>query len=246
MTSFENILSAFMKFIILFLLIAILVLFLGKWNDRYINRLLRSEYPDKTPLTQKNVFYRHFKRFIDIWFGAILLVLYSPIMLECFLLIKLEDFGPAMYFRRCIGYKGKVIRYRCFRTLRMTAEEIPLHKENAPDPRLLKSGRAIRMMGLDYLPMILSVIKGDMTLVGLARILPEYAEYKCSYKELFDYEKPGMIGLSTNQSGLEEKERADRIYLLNRGILLDFRLMAYAALNISITLWRSTDRETNL
>ena len=75
MTSFENILSAFMKFIILFLLIAILVLFLGKWNDRYINRLLRSEYPDKTPLTQKNVFYRHFKRFIDIWFGAILLVL---------------------------------------------------------------------------------------------------------------------------------------------------------------------------
>ena len=208
MTSFENILSAFMKFIILFLLIAILVLFLGKWNDRYINRLLRSEYPDKTPLTQKNVFYRHFKRFIDIWFGAILLVLYSPIMLECFLLIKLEDFGPAMYFRRCIGYKGKVIRYRCFRTLRMTAEEIPLHKENAPDPRLLKSGRAIRMMGLDYLPMILSVIKGDMTLVGLARILPEYAEYKYSYKELFDYEKPGMIGLSTNQSGLEEKERA--------------------------------------
>ena len=94
--------------------------------------------------------------------------------------------------------------------------------------------------------MILSVIKGDMTLVGLARILPEYAEYKYSYKELFDYEKPGMIGLSTNQSGLEEKERADRIYLLNRGILLDFRLMAYAALNISITLWRSTDRETNL
>ena len=129
MTSFENILSAFMKFIILFLLIAILVLFLGKWNDRYINRLLRSEYPDKTPLTQKNVFYRHFKRFIDIWFGAILLVLYSPIMLECFLLIKLEDFGPAMYFRRCIGYKGKVIRYRCFRTLRMTAEEIPLHRK---------------------------------------------------------------------------------------------------------------------
>lgn len=245
MTSFENILSAFMKFIILFLLIAILVLFLEKRNARFINRLLRSEYPDKTPLTQKNVFYRYFKRFADIFFGTILLVLYSPLMLECFLLIRLEDSGPATYFRRCAGYRGKVIRYRCFRTLRMNAEEIPLNKENAPDPRLLSSGRVIRRMGLDYLPMILSVIKGDMTLVGLARILPEYAEYKCSYKELFDYEKPGMIGLSTNQSGLEEKERADRIYLLNRGILLDFRLMAYAVLNTSITLWRSTDRETS-
>ena len=245
MTSFENILSAFMKFIILFLLIAILVLFLGKWNDRFINRLLRSEYPDKAPLSHKNVFYRCFKRFIDICFGTMLLVLSSPLMLECFLLIRLEDFGPAMYFRRCIGYRGKVIRYRCFRTLRLNAEEIPLNKENAPNSRLLSSGRVIRRMGLDYLPMILSVIRGDMTLVGLARILPEYAEYKCSYKELFDYEKPGMIGLSTNQSGLEEKERADRIYLLNRGILLDFRLMAYAVLNISITLWRSTDREAS-
>lgn len=128
-----------------------------------------SEFIDFKKLSRKcsNSFYsKYFKRFFDIIFSVILLLLLSPIFIITFLLLRFVDKGPALYSQLRSGIKGKTIKIHKFRTMRIDAEKegIKWAKEN--DPRITKIGRILRKTRIDELPQLISVIKGDMSLIG--------------------------------------------------------------------------------
>jgi lipopolysaccharide/colanic/teichoic acid biosynthesis glycosyltransferase len=121
------------------------------------------------------------KRIMD-W---VLLILLVPALLLLFivlaLLIKLVSRGPVFFMQDRIGYRGKRFRLYKFRTMHCRADtevhrqhiahlidsKVPMEKLDARgDSRLIPWGRIIRASGLDELPQLINVVKGEMSLVG--------------------------------------------------------------------------------
>lgn len=132
------------------------------------------------------MFFEITKRIIDITASAILLIVFSPIMLATAIAIKLTSPGPVLveaensHMKR-LGKNAKVFRLFKFRSMSVNADStlenhprykklyqeykdsgFKLHK----DPRVSNVGRFIRKYSIDETPQFLNVLKGDMSLVG--------------------------------------------------------------------------------
>jgi len=130
------------------------------------------------------------KRALDILGATALLILTSPIMLLIAMAIRLESWGPVIFRQDRIGQGGRSFPLYKFRSMVQNAEELQdkLMKENlrdgpafkiANDPRITFVGRFIRSTGIDELPQLVNVLKGDMTLVGPRPPLPsEVSQYE--------------------------------------------------------------------
>ena len=70
-----------------------------------------------------NRFDRFTKRAFDILVSAVCLVAFSPLILFCYLAVKLEDGGPAVYKQERIGLHGKAFNILKFRSMRIDAED---------------------------------------------------------------------------------------------------------------------------
>ena len=106
------------------------------------------------------------KRLFDIILSALCLVLFSPLITACYIIIKIGG-GPACYKQERIGLHGEPFYIYKFRSMIVDAE-----KENEEllqqddDPRLTKIGKFLRSHHLDELPQLWNVFVGDMSFVG--------------------------------------------------------------------------------
>jgi exopolysaccharide production protein ExoY len=162
------------------------------------------------------------------------------------LLIKLSSSGPVFFCQRRVGYKGKEFtcyKFRCykFRTMKVNAEteshrrhaeeliksQAPMTKLDArKDPRLIPLGALLRAAGLDELPQIINVLRGDMSLVGQRPCIRyECEQYAPRHWQRFDA-APGLTGLwqvsGKNRTTFEEMVRLDIEYSRRRSLGLDF------------------------
>jgi lipopolysaccharide/colanic/teichoic acid biosynthesis glycosyltransferase len=150
------------------------------------------------------------KRGLDLLFLAVTLPLFLPVGLGIALFIKWHSRGPVIFRQERVGYRGRRFELFKFRTMRLNAEvashrrhlsqlmqsDAPLTKLDAQgDPRLIPGGALLRASGLDELPQLINVLRGEMSVVGPRPCLPyEYEEYS-------DWEKqrlaavPGLTGL---------------------------------------------------
>jgi len=132
-------------------------------------------------LTFINVPYKPFalavKKFMDVYFSAILLIVLSPVMLCIALIIKLTSEGPVIYKQARVGLRGRQFNLYKFRTMVVNAEKIreDLESKNEmdgpvfkikDDPRVTRVGKLLRRTGLDELPQLINVLKGEMSLIG--------------------------------------------------------------------------------
>src|SRR4030042_1320846 len=113
----------------------------------------------------------------DYYFSILMLVISSPILLLIALIIKLDSRGPVFFVQERIGLRGRKFRLYKFRTMISNAEEL-LHKlqdynevdgpvfKIRKDPRVTRVGRILRKTGLDEVPQLINVIKGEMSLIG--------------------------------------------------------------------------------
>lgn len=167
-----------------------------------------------------------------------------PLMFILSVVIKIVSPGPALFRQERVGYWGQ--RFTCFkfRTMVVDADtrihqghlnqlmdsNVPMRKlDSTGDPRLIPGGRLVRSLGLDELPQVFNVLRGEMSLVGPRPCLPyEYAVYAPRHRQRFDT-IPGLTGLwqvsGKNKTTFEEMIDLDIYYATNKSLWLDLRII---------------------
>lgn len=136
------------------------------------------------------------KRFTDILFSIIVLLLSLPLFLIAMIAIKLDSKGPVFFIHERTGYKGKPFKMIKFRGMidNALAYGPELTQEN--DPRITRVGKILRRTSFDEVPQFINVLKGEMSIIGprpeIISITNTYNEYQ---RRVFDY-KPGITGIS--------------------------------------------------
>lgn len=107
------------------------------------------------------------KRVIDFLMASVCLIVFSPLFLICYLAVRLEDGGPAIFKQERIGRGGKPFFIYKFRSMTVDHERdenaLIAHEKNE---NLTKTGRFLRDHHLDELPQLWNVFIGDMAFIG--------------------------------------------------------------------------------
>jgi lipopolysaccharide/colanic/teichoic acid biosynthesis glycosyltransferase len=153
------------------------------------------------------------------------------------LAIKMEDGGPVFYEQARWGRAARTIRVRKFRT--MTPDADGRTRATVGDPRVTRAGRLLRRMGLDELPQLLTIWRGEMSLVG-PRALAVDETYTASDGAVLHYDelpafaerssvRPGLTSPATiylpKDSDPREKFALDLRYVREQSIALDLQLI---------------------
>ena len=120
-----------------------------------------------TSAVTTNFSYCGLKRGLDIFVSFGLLIFLSPVLLLIALLIKLDSPGPVLYRQQRCTLGGKTFWMRKFRSMPHNTERdgVPIWGAHI-DPRSTRLGRWLRILGLDELPQLFNILRGEMSLVG--------------------------------------------------------------------------------
>lgn len=180
------------------------------------------------------------RRFFDIGFAAIALLLSAPVSLLLISMIRLTSEGPAIYKHRRVGQNGKPFDCLKFRTMVEGADEVLddlLEKctdcrdefeetqKLKDDPRITRVGKLLRRTSLDELPQFWNVLRGDMGVVGPRPIVDEEkVRYGKDLPVVLSI-RPGLTGLwqvsGRNDIDYEDRVALDRDYVVNRTPIKD-------------------------
>jgi lipopolysaccharide/colanic/teichoic acid biosynthesis glycosyltransferase len=153
--------------------------------------------------------------------------------------------GPLLFRQRRVGYRGRIFDLYKFRTMHAGAETgshqahvTALLRSNRPmqkldgdaDPRVVPGTWILRASGLDELPQVLNMLRGEMSLVGPRPCLPyEYTHYTAAQRRRCDV-LPGLTGLwqvsGKNRTTFEAMIALDTEYSRRRSPGLDLRIIA--------------------
>ncbi len=111
--------------------------------------------------------YKFFKRFMDILFSGLGLIVLALPMLILAIIIRCEDPGPVIFKQKRIGIHKKQFNLYKFRSMKMdTPHDMPTHMLENPEQYILKVGKFIRKASIDELPQLWNIFKGDMSIIG--------------------------------------------------------------------------------
>ncbi|MFT8872054.1 MAG: sugar transferase [Sporolactobacillus sp.] len=166
-------------------------------------------------LPDKAGFYLPVKRMIDIAGAVIGLLVSAPIILLFAVLIICETPGAPFYVQERVGLNGRAFRLIKLRSMRRDAERFGAKWAEANDPRVTRIGRFIRKTRIDELPQFISVLKGDMSLIGPRPERPMFTEK--FNEEIPGFKnrllvKPGLTGLAQVNGGYDLSPKEKLIY----------------------------------
>lgn len=182
------------------------------------------------------------KRILDIGLAIVSLVVFSPLMLLCYVAIKASG-GPAIYKQERIGLGGKPFDIYKFRSMVVDAEKEGkelLQQDN--DPRLTRIGRFLRTHHLDELPQLWNVLTGDMAFVGprpeREYYIKQIMQHDARYERLYAL-RPGVTSYATLHNGytytMEKmliRLEMDLYYLEHQSLWLDAKILMQTFLSI--------------
>lgn len=185
----------------------------------------------KTPVAW---YYPFLKRFSDIVISMTAILLLSPIMIITALSIKLYDRGPVFYKQTRLTKDGRCFEIIKFRSMKMDAEKNGAQLSTVHDDRITPVGKIIRKLRIDELPQLFNILKNDMAVVGPRPERPEIAaQYEQDIPEfpLRLQVKAGLTGYAQvygkyNTTPLD-KLKLDLIYIAQRSVLFDLRILFY-------------------
>lgn len=184
------------------------------------------------------------KTVLDIACILLSLPLWLPVVLFLALWIKLVSPGPIFFRQERVGFREKRFMILKFRTMKLNVEtesherhleqlinsNVPMTKlDSAGDPRIIPGGRIIRAMGLDELPQLFNVLRGEMSLVGPRPCTPhEFKNYKGWQRERVNT-PPGLTGYwqvnGKNKTTFTEMIEMDILYTKSMSLWLDLAIM---------------------
>ncbi len=106
------------------------------------------------------------KRGMDLALGGMLLVLSSPLLLLCWAAVRLSSRGPVLHWSERVGKDNRIFVMPKFRTMRVDTPQLATHLLRRPARYLTPAGALLRKTSLDELPQLVSVWRGDLSLVG--------------------------------------------------------------------------------
>jgi len=106
------------------------------------------------------------KRAMDLVLGGLLLIFSFPLFLLCWAGVRLTSPGPALHWSKRVGKDNCIFLMPKFRTMRVSTPQLATHLLQDPDRYLTPIGARLRKTSLDELPQLISVWRGDVSLVG--------------------------------------------------------------------------------
>ena len=185
---------------------------------------------------------RYTKRILDILVSILFLIAFSPLYLLIAILVKTSSSGPIFFYQERIGKNGRPFNIIKFRTMFTDSEDAGPQLSSDNDPRITPIGKFLRKTRIDEIPQFYNVLVGEMSMVGprpersffIAKIVEKAPQYKFLYKV-----KPGITswgqvkyGYAENVDQMIDRLNFDLIYLENRSLLVDFKIMIHTALVI--------------
>ena len=173
------------------------------------------------------------KRALDIVGSVLGLIITAPLLLITAVAVLLTSGRPVLYRQQRKGTEGRLFEIIKIRTMRGDAEaEGPVWSRDRDD-RVTSVGGLLRRLGVDELPQLWNVFKGDMSLVGPRPERPEFVEQFSADVEWYAYRdriRPGITGWSQahglrGDTSLEARVEFDNWYIENWSLLLDIRIM---------------------
>jgi lipopolysaccharide/colanic/teichoic acid biosynthesis glycosyltransferase len=137
------------------------------------------------------------KRTFDLALSAIGLTLAGPVLLVIAALIKLSDRGPIFYRGVRVGRDGVPFRMFKFRTMVVDAERLGGPSTADDDHRVTVIGRLLRKYKLDEIPQLISVLIGDMSLVGPRPEVERYVRLMSNEERIVLSVRPGLTDWAT-------------------------------------------------
>ena len=188
------------------------------------------------------VWQRSVKRALDIVASLVSLLVFTPMFIVLAVLVKTSSSGPVFFLQERIGKNGRPFQIIKFRTMVVNAEASGPQLSSSNDPRITSIGSFMRKTRLDEFPQFYNVLVGDMSLVGprperqfyidqIVKIEPQYLE--------LNQVRPGITswgqvkyGYAENVDQMLDRMKFDLLYLKNRSLSLDIKIMLYTILII--------------
>ncbi len=182
--------------------------------------------------------YPLWKRAFDLLVTTVVLFICSPILILVALFIKMVSPGPVLFKQERVGHLGRRFTLWKFRTMHVendpSQHRAYLHSliqngqamtKMEDDPRIIPFGKYLRAAGIDELPQLLNVLRGDMSLIGPRPPIPyEVERYHRWFHSRFDT-MPGLTGLwqvsGKNRLSFQEMIRLDIRYRRRLSFLRD-------------------------
>ena len=183
------------------------------------------------------------KRLIDICLSIICIIIFSPLFIICYIAIKIEDGGPAIFKQERIGKQGKPFNIYKFRSMIVDGnrDEYALFKHERNDS-LTRTGRFLRDHHLDELPQFWNVLIGDMAFIGprperkyyIDLIMKEDPRYERLYAL-----RPGITSYATLHNGYTDsmekmliRLEMDLYYLEHQSLYMDAKILIQTFISI--------------
>lgn len=162
--------------------------------------------------------YEFFKRCFDLLFAVCFLVVFFPVYLISWLIIKITSPGPAIYKAERVGKGGKLFKCYKFRSMRLDSGRVRLTTlEN--DERIFPFGKFIRKTKIDEMPQVVNILKGEMSVVGPRPEDKENADkvYVGEFVHILDV-KPGLTSTAslydyTHGEKFEDEESYEKEFM---------------------------------
>jgi O-antigen biosynthesis protein WbqP len=174
--------------------------------------------------------YQLLKRFLDIMLALTGLIILSMPVLFIGFLIKLTSKGPIIHWSDRVGIENKIFKMAKIRTICCKISASKTESTLNKDKKYVLFGKFLRESGLDELPQLINILKGEMSFVGPRPVLSDEHEL-ISKRTDFNIHtiRPGLSGLAQINGrkilSVDRKVYFDNIYLQNISFLLDFRIV---------------------
>ena len=197
---------------------------------------------DREDVLHRRKCYWTLKRTQDILLSAFALIVLSPVFLLLCVVIMLDSPGASPFFSQVrVGRDGKEFVFYKFRSMKPNAENdldnlLRFNEMQGPtfkmknDPRITRVGRLIRKTGIDELPQLFNIIKGDMSIVGPRPALPREVEQYDAYQKQRLLVSPGLtcywqIQPHRNDLSFDEWLELDLKYIRERSFPVDWKII---------------------
>lgn len=187
---------------------------------------------------------RNIKRIGDMILAAICLIVFSPLFLICYIAVKQEDGGPAIFKQERIGRFGRPFYIYKFRSMVVDAEKDgPALFQHENETRMTKVGKFLRDHHLDELPQLWNVFKGDMAFIGPRPERKFYIDQILQHDRRYVYLyqiRPGVTSYATLYNGYTDtmekmlrRLELDLYYLEHRSWWFDAKILFKTFVNIA-------------